>query len=135
MRITREEYFLSIAKLASLRSTCLSRQVGCVMTNSRNHIVSVGYNGFPPGMNHCLTCDKENCLSIHSEMNALIQCPDVFSIDTCYTTVSPCRQCLKMLLSTSCKKIVFITEYPDAKICKCIWENAGRIWECQENHS
>ena len=52
------------------------------------------------------------CQAIHAEQNALLQCPDIMKIHTCYTTTSPCaEQCIKLLLNTSCQRIVFLEEY------------------------
>jgi len=54
----------------------------------------------------------DTCQAIHAESNALLQCSDVWSIYTCYTTVSPCMWCVRLLLNTSCERIVFCEEYP-----------------------
>lgn len=67
------------------------------------------------------------CQAIHAEQNALLQCPDVMKIHTCYTTSSPCaEQCIKLLLNTSCQRIVFLEEY--SKSGKDAWLAAGREW-------
>jgi dCMP deaminase len=68
------------------------------------------------------------CEAIHAEQNALLQCRDVHLIKTCYLTLSPCITCVKLLLNTSCERIVFIEEYVDARP-KDLWEAAGRTWE------
>jgi len=67
------------------------------------------------------------CQAIHAEQNALLQCPDIMKIHTCYTTSSPCNeQCIKLLLNTSCQRIVFLEEY--SKSGKEAWLAAGREW-------
>jgi len=67
------------------------------------------------------------CQAIHAEQNALLQCPDIMKIHTCYTTSSPCNeQCIKLLLNTSCQRIVFLEEY--SKSGKDAWLAAGREW-------
>jgi dCMP deaminase len=67
------------------------------------------------------------CQAIHAEQNALLQCPDIMKIHTCYTTSSPCNeQCIKLLLNTSCQRIVFLEEY--SKSGREAWLNAGREW-------
>lgn len=138
-RIGRDEYFMSIAELVARRSTCKRRQVGCVMVNARGHIVATGYNGVPSGFPHCIDhapCLGANlpsgqgldqCFAVHAEQNAMLQCADVFAIDTCYTTASPCIQCIKLLLNTSCREIVFRVEYPHGE-SKILWEQGGRTW-------
>lgn len=69
----------------------------------------------------------DGCQAIHAEQNALLQCKDVYEIDTAYVSTSPCITCTKLLLNTSCQKIVFLEEYPHGD-AKELWEKAGRIW-------
>ena len=69
----------------------------------------------------------DGCQSIHAEQNALLQCKDVYSIDTAYVTASPCMTCTKLLLNTSCQTIVFLEEYPHSE-AKALWEGSGRKW-------
>ena len=80
------------------------------------------------------------CQSIHAEQNALLQCRNVYEIETAYITDSPCMTCTKLLLNTSCKKVVFAREYP-APLAKGLWlsennasalsglQDASRYWE------
>lgn len=58
----------------------------------------------------------------------MLQCKDVYSIHTCYVTASPCMTCIKLLLNTSCERIVFVEEYPHSA-AKELWISAGRAWE------
>ena len=44
-----DEYFMGVAKLASMRSKDPSTQVGACIVNDKNKIMSMGYNGFPQG--------------------------------------------------------------------------------------
>ena len=53
-RISWDEYFMSMAELASKRSTCLRRHVGAVIVRD-NQVLSTGYNGAPKGLPNC--CD------------------------------------------------------------------------------
>lgn len=68
------------------------------------------------------------CQAIHAEQNALLQCRDPWQIDTAYVTSSPCVTCLKLLLNTSCRRIVYSEEYPHPA-ARAMWEQAGRLWE------
>lgn len=54
----------------------------------------------------------DGCEAIHAEQNALLQCRDVSLIHTCCVTCSPCMTCVKLLLNTGCKRIIFRDEYP-----------------------
>ena len=139
MRPSAEEWAMSMALVTAQRSTCVRRHVGCVLLNHRGHVLATGYNGVPSGFDHCNEghqCpggfaksgeDLDKCFAVHAEVNALLQCHDVYQIDTAYTTTSPCMACCKLLLNTSCKRIVFIEEYAHTA-SKELWESAGRLW-------
>lgn len=139
MRISKEEYFLGIAELVALRSTCARRQVGCVLTNYYDHIVATGYNGVPKDFKHCsedpaYRCagadspsgtNLNQCLAIHAEANALLQCKDHMAINTAWVTVTPCIECTKLLLNTSCRTIISRAAYPHSDAMS-LWTASGR---------
>lgn len=141
IRPSKEQLFCEMATLTSRRSTCHRLAVGCVLVNKRGHVLSTGYNGRAAGLPHCANevevspcansdapLGKPNgCESIHAEQNALLQCVDVHEIDVCYVTHSPCLVCVKLLMNTSCKRIVFTNEYPQAG-ARELWESMGRGW-------
>lgn len=116
-RISKNKYFMDLAKLVAKRSTCLHRQVGCVLVDENDNILSTGYNGPPRGQDHCETCLKEEtnnihyCRAVHAEQNALLQCKDVMKIKKAYITDSPCNSCIKLFLNTSCEEIIYLKEY------------------------
>lgn len=152
-RLSRDEYFIKLALLTATRATCLRRAVGCVLINKRGHVLSTGYNGVAAGQAHCNEAVSTNgdgfepfvyphacsgataesgtkldaCQAIHAEQNALLQCRDVWDIETCYCTDSPCITCTKLLLNTNCERIVFAREYPHPEACQ-LWRSSGRIW-------
>jgi dCMP deaminase len=149
MRPTRDEWALNLAELTSERSTCYRRHVGCVLLNGRGHVIATGYNGVAAGLPHCNEVDPfdpvgmpyicpgafmesgkglDSCQAIHAEQNALLQCRDVYTITTCYVTASPCVTCVKLLMNTSCSRIVFLEEYPH-KEAEVLWKSAGKIWQ------
>ncbi|MBQ5757834.1 MAG: dCMP deaminase family protein [Clostridia bacterium] len=84
-RISKRDYYLSIAAEVSKRSTCLRRQYGAVIVKN-DEIVSTGYNGAPRGEDNCCdigTCWRERnniphgeqyekCVAVHAEQNAII---------------------------------------------------------------
>lgn len=84
LRMSKKEYYLSIAKSVSLRSTCLKRHYGCIIVKN-DEIIATGYNGSPRGeINCCDTglCSRMNkpsnsgdysdCPAVHAEQNAMI---------------------------------------------------------------
>lgn len=130
VRKSWDQVYLNIAKEMATMGTCHRRQVGCVLTDVNNSFLSSGINGVPSKWEHCRTFDEANpgkkcpganaasgtgidgCLANHAEMNALIRCADPLAIHNVYTTTSPCISCLKALLSTSARRIVFEERYP-----------------------
>lgn len=66
----------------------------------------------------------DSCEAIHAEQNALLQCRDVYQIETCYVTVSPCVTCVKLLLNTTCSRIVFAQPYAHDEQAKKLWLSA-----------
>lgn len=76
------------------------------------------------GANSPSGTNLDGCQAIHAEQNALLQCRDVFDIDTCYVTVSPCIHCTKLLLNTSCRRIVAASIYDQR--AASLWTDSGR---------
>ena len=150
MRLTLDQWALELAAVTARRSTCLRRDVGCVLLNTKGHVIGTGYNGVAAGLPHCNeprevifphACpgayassgqDLDGCHSLHAEQNALLQCHDVYQIHTCYVTTSPCVTCTKLLLNTSCQRVVFAETYPNQG-GKALWEAAGREWLLVKN--
>lgn len=130
----KDEVFLRMAEDLSRLSTCLDKQVGCILTTRDSIIIATGYNGAPRGIPHCTQknfCwverrngDKTYCMSAHAEQNALVQCIRPQDIWTCYTTLSPCIVCVKLLANTGCQRIVFKHEHRDPKP-KEFWKMKG----------
>ena len=115
-----DRVYLTMAKVLAKRSTCLDKQVGCILVSRDNKILATGYNGAPSGFTHCTDtgyCSKDffgtaqRCLSAHAEQNAILQCAKPDEVHTAYCTLSPCVTCIKMLLNTTCQRIVFIHEH------------------------
>lgn len=87
----------------------------------------IGYPNACPGAHAASGTNLDGCHALHAEQNALLQCRDPWAIHTAYVTASPCMTCTKLLLNTSCQRIVFLEPYPhnDAQV---LWEKAGREW-------
>lgn len=113
-----------------------------MLVDQKGHVLSTGYNGPASGEPHCIDhpCPGANlksgtgldvCEAIHAEANALLQCRDPWAINTCYVTASPCVHCVKLLMNTSCRRVVFMDEYPQAE-AKVLWlsvnERMGAAW-------
>lgn len=143
MRPSKDAYFIAMARLVATRSTCARRTVGCVLVNARGHVLATGYNGVAAGLPHCNDpsgvhrctgasaasgTNLDGCGAIHAEQNALLQCRDVFAIDTCYATTPPCVTCVKLLMNTSCRRIVFLGEYPHVAASAELFRSVDGTW-------
>jgi dCMP deaminase len=120
-RISRELAFMQVAEVFSRRSTCMRRNVGCVITVNEN-IVSIGYNGAPAGQPHC---DGETCVvpgeiacsrTVHAEFNAISRVPTVFvkAPKRMFVTESPCIACASRITSGPIKNftaVYYLNEY------------------------
>lgn len=134
-RPSKDEVMLAVALALSYRATCCKRAVGCVLTDVAGRILATGYNGVPAGQTHCTdrpcsgakhAVGSDTCQAVHAEINALMQCRDVATIYTCYTTCAPCNNCGKSLLNTACKRLVYLAtnDIPAAFLKE--WRAAGR---------
>lgn len=123
-----EEYFMSIAHQVALRSTCLRRQVGCIIVLEKR-IVSTGYNGAPSGLPHCeeVGCVREDrgvasgerhelCRGLHAEQNAIIQAAlhgTAVGGGALFCTHKPCILCTKMLINAGIRRVYYVEGYQD----------------------
>ena len=132
-RLDIDEYFSQIATLVGERSTCRRRKVGCVLVDSRKHIVATGYNGVPSGFTHCLDqpcegasapsgVDLDKCLAVHAEVNAFLQLTSEDAL-TAYLPATPCFSCAKMICNSNVVRIVAQEWYPHPTV-KEMFENA-----------
>ena len=133
------KYFMDMCELASKRSTCIRRKVGCVIVKD-NQVLATGYNGAPSHTEHCLNigCIREKlhipsgtmhekCRGAHSETNAISQAAKQgTSIEgsTLYCTTYPCSMCAKSIINAGIIKIYYKEGYPD-ELSKTLLEEAG----------
>lgn len=135
------EWLMAVARETAKNATCARRSVGCVLVNERNQILATGFNGPPRGLPHCTVespCDRralaagtglglDLCQAVHAEQNALLQCRDVEAIASCVCTTLPCLTCVKLLMNTSCRRIVFDDDYPAHRVAVTeLWLASGR---------
>ena len=85
-----------------------------MIINTDNHIISTGYNGFPPGVSDSLdiwNSETKHEYVIHAEINALLHSTQTVRGGSLYTTFFPCRECTKAICSAGISKVF----YKDAK--------------------
>lgn len=80
---------------------------------------------------HDLPPGQDDCLSVHAEQNAILQCLEPDRIHTAYVTLSPCKACCKLLMNTGCQRIVILEEHSDLW-AKEQWLKLGREWRLLE---
>ena len=110
-----DSYFMAQAYIAATRATCHRKHVGCVLVSQDNHVISTGYNGSPPGKPHCGDDNHEisdgHCIrTVHAEANAISQAArkGVSTLGArCYTTIIPCYDCAKLLITAGISHVAF----------------------------
>jgi dCMP deaminase len=109
MRPCWSDYFLGLAKVISQRSHDIHTQHGCIITDSNNRILGVGYNGFPKGMDDSLLPthrpDKYHWM-IHAERNALSNCVIRPDNGIAYVTGQSCNDCIMALWQEGIRKVI-----------------------------
>jgi dCMP deaminase len=114
------DYFLMIAHVVALRSTCLSRKNGAVITKDKR-IISTGYNGSVTGVAHCSdegecfrrsigikdAAKYNHCRSIHAEANAIAHMGRMIKDGSMFCTLSPCYTCMKLIRQAGVTTVYF----------------------------
>ena len=98
-------------------SYCERRKVGALIVKDRM-IISDGYNGTPTGMENICE-DEENYTKwyvLHAEANAIMKVAS--STQSCsgatlYVTLSPCKDCSKLIYQAGIVRVVYIDQYKD----------------------
>ena len=112
-----DKAYLRIAKEWSQLSYCKRKQVGAIIVKDRM-IISDGYNGTPSGFENC--CEDEEGLTrwdvLHAEANAILKVAR--STQSCegatlYITLSPCKECSKLIHQSGIKRVVYQNGYRD----------------------
>lgn len=112
-----DKAYLRIAKEWSRLSYCKRKQVGAIIVKDRM-IISDGYNGTPSGFENC--CEDESGLTkwyvLHAEANAILKVAG--STQSCegatlYITLSPCKECSKLIHQSGINRVVYHEGYKD----------------------
>lgn len=98
-------------------SHCERKQVGALIVKDRM-IISDGFNGTPTGFDNC--CEDEEGLTkwevLHAEANAILKVAASTQSSkgaTLYVTLSPCRDCSKLIHQAGIKRVVYSRAYRD----------------------
>ncbi|MFB9120294.1 cytidine/deoxycytidylate deaminase family protein [Bergeyella porcorum] len=109
--------YLKMALEWAKLSYCKRKQVGALVVKDRM-IISDGYNGTPSGSdNQCEDEDgKTQWYVLHAEANAILKLASSTQSAkdaTLYITLSPCKECSKLILQSGISRVVYIHEYSD----------------------
>jgi len=109
--------YLRMAAEWSKLSQCKRRQVGALIVKGRS-IISDGYNGTPSGFENF--CEDEQGYTkwyvLHAEANAILKVASTTQScegATLYLTMSPCRECSKLIHQAGIRRVVYASEYKD----------------------
>jgi dCMP deaminase len=109
--------YLKMAKEWAKLSYCHRRQVGALIVKDKM-IISDGYNGTPTGFENVCEDEENNTkwYVLHAEANAIMKV--AASTQSCegatlYITLSPCKECSKLIFQSGIKRVVYIVEYKD----------------------
>jgi dCMP deaminase len=120
--------YLKMAREWGALSYCKRKQVGAIMVKERM-IISDGYNGTPSGFENF--CEDEDGYTkwyvLHAEANAISKVAS--STHSCkgatlYITLSPCKECSKLIHQSGIKRVVYANAYKDLSGIKFL-EAAG----------
>ena len=130
-RFSWKKMFVEIAKVVAQRSADPHTQVGAVLVKN-NCVIGVGYNGEPKGFHFDFDWNSPEKYPyvIHAEMNAISNANrngvDCNGADI-YLTLSPCHDCIKLLIQHGIKNVYYLKEYKDIDLTKKIVENTDSI--------
>jgi dCMP deaminase len=135
-RISKEDYYLEIAKAVAQRSPCIRRQFGAVIVKD-DSIVSTGYNGTARGVVNCneVGCLKNKlnlphysgydfCPAVHAEENAVVNAARHGSSvlggkmfifgqnfeDKSVVEARPCERCRRIIINAGIEKVIIRKE-------------------------
>jgi dCMP deaminase len=120
-----DEYAMSIAEVVAKKSKDPWHKVGAVILREDHSIASVGYNGFPQGVEEDWS-DREERKKyvIHAEQNAL-RYTSPGEGKTLVSTLLPCRDCLKTIAAYKIKRVLYKEIYKSDPIALEIAEKMG----------
>lgn len=123
--------FMDMALLTAEQSNCVKYKVGCVIVLN-DRVILQGYNGTIRGFINCdekfkgldislaenrkLHSDWSNAVEIHAEMNVITYAAKKgisLNNTVIYSTHKPCNNCLKHLISSGVKTIIYMNDYED----------------------
>ena len=109
--------YLEMAKIWSDLSHAKRTKVGAILVKD-NTIIADGYNGTPSGFENICEDDEgyTKWYVLHAEANAIAKVSGSTQSTegaTLYITLSPCRECSKLIFQSGIKRVVYSKKYKD----------------------
>ena len=131
-----DKAYLRMADTWAELSHCARKKVGAIIVKD-DAIISDGYNGTPAGFdNSCETGNGEtHWYVLHAEANAILKVAK--STNNCagatlYLTLSPCKDCSKLILQAGIKRLVYRNHYRDTGGVDFLHEAGIEVVQIQE---
>lgn len=121
-----DEYFMSLAVVASKRSKDRETKVGAVVVSTDKKVLGIGWNGHPKiesgenqGKNdHLFTWEKiiedyernKHLYVCHAVLNAIMHSSGSLKGATIYVTLNPSNECAKVIVQSGVKKVIYMEE-------------------------
>lgn len=112
-----DKAYLRIAREWGKLSHCERKQVGAIIVKDRM-IISDGFNGTPSGFDN--NCEDNEGMTkwyvLHAEANAILKVAastQSSKNSTLYITLSPCKECSKLIHQAGITRVVFQKNYKD----------------------
>ena len=109
--------YLNMAREWAKLSYCKRKQVGALIVKNGT-IISDGFNGTPSGYSNDCECDDvTHWYVLHAEANAIKKCAkwgNSCNGATLYITLSPCKDCAKLILQAGITRVVYSDDYKDS---------------------
>lgn len=116
-KLRYDKAYLRMAQTWAELSHCERKKVGALIVRD-GRIISDGYNGTPAGFPNCCEDQQGNTewYVLHAEANAILKVArstNDCSGATLFITLSPCKDCSKLVLQAGIKRVVYMMEYKD----------------------
>ena len=113
-----DQRFIDMAYMVASWSKDPSTKCGAVITDDKNRMLSIGFNGFPRGVDddpeRYNNREEKYKFVVHSEKNAILNSRHDLDGATLYVVpMPPCSQCAAAIVQAGIKKVVTILPTED----------------------
>ena len=126
-----DKRFLELAEHVAQWSKDPRTKVGAVIVDDKKRVVSLGYNGFPRGVDddddRYEDRETKHLFVSHAERNALDNAPRSVEGCTLYATLKPCSECAKSIIQNGITRVV--TYSPDRPDVGFNWDITDLMFE------